>query len=61
MQTDLNIDGFVKVLMFLDESLYAVQGVPLIIAGQESLTCCHPVFSLLAVTVEQLQEESKEC
>lgn len=49
---DLHIDSLIKVLMFLDESLDAVQGVSLVIADQEGLASCHPVLSLLAVTVE---------
>lgn len=49
---DLHIDSLVKVLVFLDEGLHTVQGVSLVIAGQEGLASCHPVFSLLAVTVE---------
>lgn len=52
---NLHVDGFVKVLVLLDESLHAVEGVSLIISSQESFSRCHPVLSLLTVTVKQLQ------
>lgn len=57
---NLNIDGFVKVLVLLDESLYTVQGVSLVIGSQESFSCCHPVLSLLTVTVKQLQRKQQK-
>lgn len=55
--TDLNIDGLVEVLVLLDEGLHAVQGVALVVAGQESLSSRHPVLSLLTVPVEELRQQ----
>lgn len=44
--------------MFLDEGLHTVQGVTFVITGQEGFTSCHPVLSLLAVSVKELQMEN---
>lgn len=52
--TDLNVDGLVKVFMFLNEGLHTVQGVTLVITGEEGFTSCHPVLSLLTVSVKKL-------
>lgn len=57
--TDLNVDGLVKVLVLLDESLHAVQGVALIIAVQEGLPSRHPVLGLLTVPAKELWEENR--
>ena len=57
--TDLHVDGFVEVFVFLDQSLHAVQRVALIVAGEERLTSRHPVLGLLAVPVEELQRDSR--
>lgn len=46
--------------MLLDESLYTVEGVALVISSQESFPRCHPVLSLLTVTVKQLQRTQQE-
>lgn len=55
--TDLHVNSLVKVFVFLDEGLDAVQGVTLVITGEEGFTSCHPVLSLLTVPVEELQGE----
>lgn len=53
----MGIDSLVKVLVFLDKGLYIVPlGVDLF-RGQERLSGRHPVLSLLAVPVEELQLE----
>lgn len=54
--TDLDIDSLVEVLVLLNEGLHTVQGVALVVAGQEGLTSRHPVLSLLTVPVEELQQ-----
>lgn len=57
---NLHVDGFVEVLVLLDESLHTVEGVALVVGGQESFSRCHPVLSLLTVTVKQLQGTQQE-
>lgn len=58
--TDLDVDGLVEVLVLLDEGLHAVQGVALVVAGQEGFAGRHPVLSLLTVPVEELQQQVSE-
>lgn len=54
--TDLHINSFVKIFMFLNKGFHTVQGVTLVITGEEGFPSCHPVLSLLTVPVEELQK-----
>lgn len=52
----LDIDRFVEVLVFFDQSLHAVQRVSFVLSIQEGLPGSHPVFSLLTVPMKQLKK-----
>lgn len=52
----LDIDCFVEVLVFFDQSLHAVQRVSFVLSIQEGLPGSHPVFSLLTVPMKQLKK-----
>ena len=56
----LCLQGLIKVLVFLNESFYSIEGGAYILACQERLPLCHPALCLLSLTIKQLCEMRRE-